>query len=60
MSVKQILPELHSYIVKVGYTGVLFLIRNIVCGYSLEPPPVYQQSKFDQQYRSIKYKLLLE
>ena len=32
----------HFYIVKVGNTGVylffLFLIQNIDCGYSLEPP----------------------
>ena len=32
----------HFYIVKVGFTGVfiifLFLLQNIDCGYSLEPP----------------------
>ena len=32
----------HFYIVKVGFTGVsiifLFLLLNIYCGYSLEPP----------------------
>ena len=33
----------HFYIVKVGFTGVhniifLFLLKNIDCGYSLEPP----------------------
>ena len=32
----------HFYIVKLGFTGVyfvfLFLLRNIDCGYSLEPP----------------------
>ena len=33
---------LHFYIVKLGFTGVfisfLFLLQNIDCGYSLEPP----------------------
>ena len=34
----------HFYIVKLGFTGVyiisfLFLLKNIDCGYSLEPPP---------------------
>ena len=33
----------HFYIVKLGYAGVylfyLFLLQNIDCGYSLEPPP---------------------
>ena len=32
----------HFYIVKLGFTGVyiifLFLLKNINCGYSLEPP----------------------
>ena len=32
----------HFYIVKLGFTGVyiifLFLLKNIYCGYSLEPP----------------------
>ena len=32
----------HFYIVKLGFTGVhilfLFLVQNIDCGYSLEPP----------------------
>ena len=45
----------HFYIVKVGYAGVylffLFLLQNIDCGYSLEPPRrggsnVYPQSMF--------------
>ena len=45
----------HFYIVKVGYAGVylffLFLLQNIDCGYSLEPPRrggsnVYPQSVF--------------
>ena len=34
--------EPHFYIVKLGFTGVyiifLFLLKNIDCGYSLEPP----------------------
>ena len=43
----------HFYIVKLGYAGVylffLFLLQNIDCGYSLEPPRrggsnVYPQS----------------
>ena len=45
----------HFYIAKLGYAGVylfsLFLLRNIDCGYSLEPPQrggsnVYPQSMF--------------
>ena len=45
----------HFYIVKLGFTGYtlffLFLLRNIDCGYSLEPPPrggsnEYPQSMF--------------
>ena len=30
----------HFYMVKLGFTGVffLFLLKNIDCGYSLEPP----------------------
>ena len=35
----------HFYIVKLGFTGVyiifLFLLLNIDCGYSLEPPTIY-------------------
>ena len=47
--------EPHFYIVKLGYPGVylffLFLLQNIDCGYSLEPPRrggsnVYPQSMF--------------
>ena len=31
--------EPHLYIAKLGYAGVyLFLLQNIDCGYSLEPP----------------------
>ena len=46
----------HFYIVKLGFAGVylfffLFLLQNIDCGYSLEPPRrggsnVYPQSMF--------------
>ena len=45
----------HSLIIKLGYAGVylffLFLLQNIDCGYSLEPPRrggsnVYPQSMF--------------
>ena len=45
----------HFYIVKLGYAGVylffLFLLQNIDCGYSLEPPRqggsnLYPQSMF--------------
>ena len=37
----------HFYIVKLGYAGVylffLFLLQNIDCGYSLEPPLCFEQ-----------------
>ena len=45
----------HFYIVKLGFTGVYFIflfpLKNIDCGYSLEPPRrggsnEYQQSMF--------------
>ena len=43
----------HFYIVKLGFTGVyiifLFLLKNIDCGYSLEPP----QSMFRQKILKI-------
>ena len=46
-------PKSHFYIVKLRYAGVylffLFLIQNINCGYSLEPPGgsnVYPKSMF--------------
>ena len=48
----------HFYIAKLGYAGVylffLFLLQNIDCGYSLEPPVrggsnVYPQSFFEQK-----------
>ena len=47
--------EPHFYVAKLGYAGVylffLFLLKNIDCGYSLEPPRrggsnVYPQSMF--------------
>ena len=43
MSVQCIIPFIpHFYIVKLGFTRVflfsLFLIQNVDCGYSLEPP----------------------
>ena len=49
------LLEPHFYIAKLGYAGVylffLFLLQNIDCGYSLEPPRrggsnMYPQSMF--------------
>ena len=51
----------HFYIVKLGFTGVyiifLFLLKNIDCGYSLEPPRrgsnEYQQSMFWVEIRKI-------
>ena len=55
MSVQYIPPQTPFYIVKLGYVGVylfsLFLLQNIDCGYSLEPPrrggsSVYPQSMF--------------
>ena len=48
-------PKPHFYIANLGYAGVylffLFLLQNIDCGYSLEPPRrggsnVYPQSMF--------------
>ena len=41
-SMKSIPPEPHFYIEKLGFAEVylffLFLLQNIDCGYSLEPP----------------------
>ena len=38
-------PEPHFYTAKLGYAGVyqifLFLLQNIDCGYSLEPPRIF-------------------
>ena len=54
--------EPHFYIAKLGYAGVylffLFLLQNIDCGYSLEPPRrggsnVYPQSMFWAKIRKI-------
>ena len=53
----------HFYIVKLGFTGlyilVLFLLKNIDCGYSLEPPRrggsyEYPQSMFEQKYEKYQ------
>ena len=42
----------HFYIVKLGFTGVyiffLFLLKNIDCGYSLEPPRRGGSNEFPQ------------
>ena len=55
LSVKCVPLKLHFYIAKLRYAGVylffLFLLQNIDCGYSLEPPRrggsnVYPQSMF--------------
>ena len=52
----------HFYIVKLGFTGVhfvfLFLLKNIDCGYSLEPPRrggsnEYLQSMFCAEIKII-------
>ena len=57
----------HFYIVKLGFTGVyiifLFLLKNIDCGYSLEPPRrggsnENPQSMFEQKLE--KYQFLTE
>ena len=54
--------EPHFYIAKLGYAGVylffLFLLQNIDCGYSLEPPRrggsnEYPQSMFRPKIRKI-------
>ena len=60
--------EPHFYIVKLGYAGVylffLFLLQNIDCGYSLEPPRrggsnVYPQSMFlSKTKKNIKFLLM--
>ena len=52
--------EPHFYIVKLWFTGIyiiffLFLLQNINCGYSLEPPRrgvsnEYPRSMFEQKY----------
>ena len=54
----------HFYIVKLGFTGVyitfLFLLKNIDCGYSLEPPRrggsnEYPQSMFLSRNRKVMF-----
>ena len=44
----------HFYTVKLGFTGhtliLLFLLENIDCGYSLEPP---QRSRFNEYPQSM-------
>ena len=60
--------EPHFYIVKLGYAGVdqffLFLLQNIDCGYSLEPPRrggsnEYPQSMFwSKNKKNVKIFLL--
>ena len=53
----------HFYIVKLGFTGVciifLFLLKNIDCGYSLEPPRrggsnEYHSLCFEQKYEKYQ------
>ena len=55
----------HFYIAKLGFTGLgytlffLFLLKNIDCGYSLEPPRrggsnEYPQSMFEQKYKKYQ------
>ena len=43
-------PKPHFYIAKLGFAGVylffLFLLQNIDCGYSLEPPHFFKLKKF--------------
>ena len=49
-----LIPHFYINIVKLGYTGVnmffLFLIQNIDCGYSLEPPLFF----FSKTIKNIK------
>ena len=61
--------EPRFYIAKLGYAGVylffLFLLQNIDCGYSFEPPcrcgsNVYPQSMFRAKIRKISVKNCLE
>ena len=59
----------HFYIVKLGFTGVyvifLILLKNIDCGYSLEPPRrggsnEYHNLCFDQKYEKYQCFFLSE
>ena len=51
--------EPHFYIVKLGYGVVylffLFLLQNVDCGYSLEPPRNMQQ-EFSNMQQESRYK----
>ena len=42
----------HFYIVKLGFTGIYiifsFLLKNVDCGYSLEPPPRGGSNEYPQ------------
>ena len=56
----------HFYIVKLGFTGVyitfLFLLKNIDCGYSLEPPDRGGSNEYHNLYfeqTSEKYQSFL-
>ena len=50
----------HIYIVKLGFTGVyiifLFLLKNIDCGYSLEPPRQGGSNKYPQSMFWVEQK----
>ena len=56
----------HFHIEKLGYAGVylffLFLLQNVVCGYSLEPPQrvptIYVLSKNKKNIRKIPNEIL--
>ena len=49
--------EPHFYIAKLGYTGVnlffLFLLQNIDCGYSFEPPQRVEKFQFLKLKKSL-------
>ena len=49
----------HLYVVKLGYAGVylffLFLLQNIDCGYSLEPPRRTHNLCFEQKYEKYQF-----
>ena len=56
--------EPHFYIAKLGYAGVylffLFLLQNIDCGYSLEPPRrMYVLSKNKKKYQFFPVKIFV-
>ena len=62
MSVYSFPLKPHFYIVKLGYAGVylifLFLLQNIDCGYSLEPPRLEKYEKFS--FENFNYLQLLK